>query len=299
MESKTIRLQDWLRHWARELNLPLEEMRRALLWHAGIDLASSLRLTLADLEPARRLELERIFRRLARGERLERILQRTYFYGVEIGLNDDCLIPRPDSERLVDHALEALEGEDGQLRILDLCCGSACLAIATIMAWLERGHRLADLTLSLVDLSPGALEMAAQNVARSLAGLEPEITCLDVLGEELQDYLQAESRRYELCLFNPPYLTSREYEASPPDYREADPELALVAGAEGLIFYQRVLGLLPMILAPRGRLVLEHGKDQQAAILALVQDSWPGRYEISSFRDYQGWPRGMVIRDMA
>jgi len=191
--------------------------------------------------------------RVEGGEPLAYVIGEWYFCGETYLLNDDCLIPRPDTEHLVEWLAEhAPRGG----RIADLCTGSGCIAISTLV--MRR-----DLTADGVDIAPRALEMAEVNAARN--GVAPRFRA--ILGDVMTG--QGLSGQYDVIVSNPPYIHTDVIDTLSVQVR-AEPRRALDGGADGMDFYRAILARYLPHLAPSGVLLFEIGYDQAAAITALA-----------------------------
>ena len=179
------------------------------------------------------------------------------FYGRRFTVCPAVLVPRPDTETLVDRALALLDGAS-TARVLDLCTGSAAIAI-TVAA--ERPGAVVDAT----ELSTEAAAIARRN-AGSL-GVDERVRVLD---GDLFSPLDS-GARYDLIVANPPYIRRDELAALPRDVRAYEPAMALDGGDDGLDLIRRIVAEAPRHLAPRGHLLIEIGHDQAAAAIALVE----------------------------
>ncbi len=207
-----------------------------------------------------------LVRRRARGEPSAYLTGSKEFYGLAMAVGPAVLIPRPETELLVDRAREFRSA-----RILDLCTGCGCVAVAC-------AARLPAAQIVAVDLSAAALEVAALNAARH--GVADRIR---FLSGDLFAPLQAESP-FDLILANPPYVAAGE--AAGPAAHE--PHLALFAGPRGIDVIARILLEAPAHLAPGAPLVMEIGEDQEREVLALAA---PGYADARVRRDLAGLPR--------
>jgi len=193
------------------------------------------------------------------------------FHGLPLRVTPDVLIPRPETEELVEAALERLPQGESR-KVVDLGTGSGCIAIA-----IARERPAAQVTA--VDTSSPALALARENAA-----------ALDVEVEFLQsDWFAALSgRRFDLIVANPPYVA-----ADDPHLRQGDlrfePRAALAAGTDGLADLRRIAGAAPKYLRPGGWLLLEHGYDQAGACRDLLHNT--GFSELVFRADVAGLPR--------
>jgi release factor glutamine methyltransferase len=206
--------------------------------------------------------------RRAAGEPIAYIAGRKEFFGLPLRVDARVLVPRPDTETLVDWALDAIRSRPTP-RVIDLGTGSGAIALAI------RKQR-PDAEVTAVDASEGALEVAAAN-AREL-GLDVSFRC--------SSWLEGEPGRFDLIASNPPYVA----EADPHlDALRHEPITALAAGADGLRDIRAIVAQAPAHLEPNGWLLLEHGHDQAASVRALLQAA--GFLEVASRCDLAGIER--------
>lgn len=192
------------------------------------------------------------------------------FYGCLIEVNPTVLIPRPETEILVDKIVWYLKKEDVRGKILlDLCCGSGCIGIAL-------KKMFPSLRVYLSDYSKQAIELAMRNAVIN----ETEVTCLQ---GDLFIPFQGKQAHYFVC--NPPYISDDEYVKLDKEVKEYEPQLALVAGPTGLEMYQRLAQELPQYLYPKGVGWLEIGYQQGQSIQSLFQGL--------------PWKKGVVENDWA
>ena len=247
--------------------------------HEG--LIANAERAMAPEEAARFASL--VERRLA-GEPVSRICGKREFYGRSFRINAHTLDPRPDTETLIDTVLEIADGEGwrGQpLAIADLGTGSGAILISLLAAF-PLAHGIG------VDLSGEALEVAAENAARLGVAARAQFLKGDWL-----DGLASE--RFDLIVANPPYIPTREIAGLPLEVKDRDPHLALDGGADGLDAYRRIAAGAAMALRPGGRIVLEIGMDQAAAVSGLLKESGFGlNIETAVRRDLAGRPRCLV-----
>jgi release factor glutamine methyltransferase len=200
------------------------------------------------------------------------------FWSLEFKVTPATLIPRPESEHLIERALELVPKESCG-RILDLGTGTGCLLISFLK---ERPH-MAGVG---VDLSIEALEVAKSNAISH----EVFQRCTFVQS----DWTEKVVGQFELVLANPPYLTEAEFEAAAPEVREHEPRLALSPGTDGLDAYRAIARALPEVLAPGGHAVLELGIGQAAPVKALLESQGLDSVRIS--RDLAGLDRVITAR---
>ncbi len=202
------------------------------------------------LEEELALLRERLARH-AKGEPLAYIHGKVKFYDCSLLINPHVLIPRQETEILVDKIIHAIEKEENHHKVLwDLCCGSGCIGIAI-------KKKLPHLTVVLSDLSSEALKVAAQNAQRN--GVEVECVQGDLLAP-----FEGKKAHYITC--NPPYISNEEYKIVDQSVRNYEPSLALVAGPTGMELYERLAKELLAVLHPQGKVYFEIGRTQGLAI---------------------------------
>lgn len=199
------------------------------------------------------------------------------FYGRDFVVTPAVLVPRPETELLVESALAwARMRHSERLTIADIGTGSGIIAV-TLAAELPHAHVYAT------DLSPDALEVAARNVERH--GVAARVTLLH------GDLLAPLPEPVDLLVSNPPYTVLAEIDEN---VRRHEPHLALDGGPDGLGVYRRLLAAAPARLAPGGAVMLEIGATQGAAVAALARQHFPGA-AVTVQKDLAGWERVVEI----
>ena len=230
-------------------------------------------LDAARVDAYRALEARRV-----QGEPIAQLVGAREFYGLDFDVTPDVLIPRPDTELLVETALAALEGI-AQPRLLDLGTGSGAIAVALASA-------RPDARVWAVDRSAAALEVAARNAAKLLDAQRPGGPLAFVAGS-WYDTLDA-ALRFEAIVSNPPYIASGDPHLEQGDLR-FEPRGALTDEADGLTALRAIVAGASARLAPAGVLWMEHGYDQAAAVRALLEAA--GFKDVRSERDLAGIER--------
>ena len=219
---------------------------------------------------------------------LQHIVGEMYFYGYPFQTREGVLIPRYDTECVVQRALNL--APDRKIRFLDLCTGSGCMGISF---WLRRRREGFADTGILTDVSPEAIALAKENLEKlSVYGDPVEFgdelkERIEVIPSDLFDAL--EGQRFDLIMSNPPYIPVSEMENLMPEVRDHDPRLALTDEGDGLGFYRRIAAEAKTYLKPDGFLVLEIGYDQGKSVPEILGAEGFGRVEVS--KDLAGLDR--------
>lgn len=230
--------------------------------------------------PAARVDLfAALERRRLAGEPIAYLVGAREFYGLDLSVNPDVLIPRPETELLVDLTLDALAGCEAP-HVLDLGTGSGAIALAV-------AHARPDATVTAVDRSPAALSVAAGNAARVLRQARPGGP-LRLLASDWYAALDPATARFDLIVANPPYIAAADPHLRTGDLR-FEPATALTDGADGLAALRVIVAGAPRYLREAGNLLLEHGFDQGLAVRALLTGA--GFQDVRTARDLAGHER--------
>lgn len=209
-----------------------------------------------------------------KGEPIQYLAGQCEFYGLPIRISAGVLIPRPETEHLVDQAL-LLAARFQAPRIVDVGTGSGCIAIAL-------ARHLPDAKITAIDLSSKALIRASESAA--LNGVSPRIRFLE--GDLLAPVA---GERFEIVVSNPPYVPIADRDSLSVEVRDYEPALALFAGEDGLDVYRRLIPAAFGALTPGGYIVLEIGYGQSPAITELIKSA--GFEQIEFVPDLQGIAR--------
>lgn len=220
-------------------------------------------------------------RRLA-GEPVAYITGDWEFYGLPMKVTKDVLIPRSDTELLVDLVKQALTGYKMDARVLDLCCGSGCITCAV-------GHELPATKLVAVDLSASALEICRANV--NLNRLSTRVICLQA---DATASPPLGIGNFDVIVSNPPYIPSREIATLDSSVKDYEPIWALDGGKDGLRFYKSIIKFWKTLLRPDGLLIFEVGEGQAEKVAELLMAA--GFTSTSVHQDTRGTDRAVVGR---
>jgi release factor glutamine methyltransferase len=233
-------------------------------------------------EPYRKKYLGLLERR-RRGECIAYILGRKEFHGLDFAVNPNVLVPRPDTETLLEAALEQINTITGQgdtgLCLLDLCTGSGALAVS-----LKKERPSLSVTAS--DISVEALETAAHNAGRLL----PNGAAINFV---LSDLFENIGGKFKIIVSNPPYVPSGAFTTLAPEVL-TEPRLALDAGEDGLYFIKKIISRAQDHLFPGGFLFLEAGPNQMPVIKTLLENNCFG--DIVVYKDLAGSERVISAR---
>lgn len=220
-----------------------------------------------------------LIQRRSKREPLQYIVGVQDFYGVPINVTPAVLIPRPETELLVERIIKLATSHQPPVTILDLCTGSACIIAAL-------ANELPNARFVGTDISPAALDVARQNIDKwkdrveLLHGNIFEPVC---------------SRQFDIITSNPPYVSEGEFATLQPEVRDFEPKEALVSGKDGLEIIREIINNAHSFLKPGGLLVMEMGDGQADAVRRIITDS--GHYnEVKVIKDYGGIERIVTAR---
>ncbi|MBQ5657380.1 MAG: peptide chain release factor N(5)-glutamine methyltransferase [Bacteroidaceae bacterium] len=227
-------------------------------------------------------EMEQAVARILNEEPLAYVLGEWTFYGMDLHVDSNVLIPRDDTCAVTSLAIKKGLHLEQSPRILDLCTGSGCIGIAI-------ASRIKDARVTLVDVSKEALAVAKKNVMRQK--LSGRVSCYqaDVL-KPAPGFLG----KFDLIVSNPPYITSTEMEELPRSVKDYEPHLALHGGDDGLLFYREIIKNYSEALKPGGYLCFEFGMNQGDDVCSLLETS--GYTVLERVNDYNDIERAVIAR---
>ncbi|MHC4469005.1 MAG: peptide chain release factor N(5)-glutamine methyltransferase [Planctomycetota bacterium] len=191
------------------------------------------------------------------------LVGRCEFYSLPLTITPDCLIPRPETENLVEKAISFLRSRSGAQHVLDLCTGSGCIAAAI-------AKNVTDVQVVATDISDAALKVAAENIEKLKLGDTVKLLCGDLF-DPIIDGL--DDGRFDVVVSNPPYVSKAEYDELDKNVKEYEPPGALLAGADGLDVYKRITEKVDDFLKPDGVLMMEIGYAQGPAVGELLENA--------------------------
>jgi release factor glutamine methyltransferase len=252
------------------LALALDRDRSFILSHADHEISP------AQLEIFREYVEQRASRKP-----LQHITGRQEFYGLEFEVTPDVLIPRPETELLIDTTLKLVE-QDRSIFICDVGTGSGCIAVTLL-------NRLPAARAVAVDVSPAALEVAQRNATRHAVSDRIEFVLSDCF-----EALDPHRGSFDLIVSNPPYVADGALDGLQREVRDFEPRMALEAGADGLSIIRRLVTDSEAFLKTGGYLLIEIGYDQHEAVDQLVdRRAWK---LLDIHQDLQGIPRIVVLQ---
>lgn len=224
-----------------------------------------------ECDPARQEEYRELLERRSQRIPLQQLTGQQNFMGLDFMVNEHVLVPRSDTEILVEEVMKDLHMG---ARILDLCTGSGCILISLL-------HYSNECEGVGVDLSPEALEVARRNAATLIP--EKQYTFLE------SDLFEKVTGKFDVLVSNPPYIPSAVVETLMPEVKDHEPRMALDGMEDGLFFYRKILKECPAYLYGGATVFLETGYDQAQAVSELMEEN--GFYEIRVIKDYAGLDR--------
>jgi release factor glutamine methyltransferase len=224
------------------------------------------------LQPNELAQIRDMVKRRAKREPLQYILGSTSFMGLEILVDENVLVPRPETEELVELVINN-HRNDKNIRILDIGTGSGCIAIAL-------SHFLSDAEVLGIDVSESALNLASRNSEMNLS---------KKISFEKKDFLKNCNflGTYNVLVSNPPYISKKEYEGSDEKEIFFEPRKALTDEEDGLVFYRKFAGTFRNLLCEGGRFYLELGYNQSVEVAELFEND----YDIVVHKDFAGIER--------
>jgi len=206
-------------------------------------------------------QLHGLVKRAGQYEPIAYLTGKIEFYCLEFQVSPDCMIPRPETELLVERAIEFLRSRTSEQLVCDLCTGCGCIAIAL-------ARNCPDVNIIATDISDAALAIAAKNIEKHQLKKRIKLLCGDLF-DPLVPQLDVE--KFDLIVCNPPYVSAPEFEKLDRNIKDYEPKLALFAGVDGLDVYRRIIEKADSFLKPDAALMLEIGYAQGQAVRELLE----------------------------
>ncbi|MSQ81317.1 MAG: peptide chain release factor N(5)-glutamine methyltransferase [Myxococcales bacterium] len=259
------RLLAWTADWLAKTGSPTPRIDSEFLLAFVLN-STRLQLILRFDQPVQGDELaafKHLIRRRARHEPVAYILGRRGFHDIEVNVNSAVLVPRPETETLVDFVVAYLHDSAAVAGpVLDLCTGSGCIGLA-LLREMEKTNAIRDVYAT--DISAAALEVASANaVSQNRVLLAARGDLFEAVAPDL---------RFAVIVSNPPYVCTADWSQLEPDVRNFEPRLALDGGADGLDLARRIVAEAPYFLLPGGLLALELGSRAQALPICALAES--------------------------
>ena len=250
-----------------------------LLYAAGLSRSAFLARPNDEVDLAAATHFEVLLERRLEGDPIQYIIGACEFYGLPFRVTSDVLIPRPETEHLVECVLE-LAALFAEPRIIDVGTGSGAIAVAL-------AHKLPNAHIAATDVSEAALDLARENAVRNGVGVRIRFLRGDLLTPVAAD-------QFDIVVSNPPYVPTADRDSLAVEVRDFEPGLALFAGEDGLDIYRRLIPAAFAVLISGGLVALEIGCGQSDAVGSLL--SGVGFGEVEFRPDLQGIPRVALAR---
>lgn len=293
VNTKTWRLMDVLKQAAiflennkiEDARLNAERLLSHVLGIARMDLYLQFE---RPLSPDERNAYKILLKRRAAYEPLQYIIGETEFMSLPFKITPDVLIPRPETELIIEKAIEEVEhifGTEKQIECLDI--GTGCGNIAISLA-----HFLPSATIWAIDIDEAALTIARENARRN--GINESIHFLQIDAAR-EDFAQKIGKRFDVIVSNPPYISESEFENLPLEIKEFEPKRALDGGKDGLQFYRALSPCLNDLMKEPGIVLLEIGADQAENIIQIFSENFAGK--IQTLQDYAHRDRIIILHN--
>jgi len=264
MEIWTIKkLLEWVTGYFEEKGVDAPRLSAELLLCHVLGLERIQLYTLYDrvVDGQQLAQLRQFVKRASEHEPIAYLVGRCEFYSLPLSITPDCLIPRPETENLVEKAISFLRNRSGSQHVLDLCTGSGCIAAAI-------AKNVNDSQIVATDISDAALKVAAENIEKLKLADKVKLLCGDLFDPIIEGL---DDGRFDLIVSNPPYVSEAEYDGLDKNVKEYEPSSALLAGTDGLDIYKRIAKRVDGFLKPDGILMMEMGYAQGPAVHDLLE----------------------------
>jgi len=222
-------------------------------------------------------EFKELLKRRLEHEPLQYIIGQTEFMSLPFNVNCSVLIPRPETEILVEKAIQYCNdnfSHQDEINILDVGTGSGNIAISL-------AKKIESAQVVAIDISEDAIQVAQQNAALNQVEDKISFHCFDAL--QLENYPSDFTSFFHVIVSNPPYVKAKEYQNLAPEITDYEPQAALVAGEDGLDFYINFSKIVNKLLREDGRVFFEIGEDMAEPVVKILQDV--GLLELAVFQD--------------
>lgn len=210
-----------------------------------------------NVSPSEKWAVCDMVKRRLKGEPLQYIFGECEFMSLDFYVGEGVLIPRSDTEILVETIMETAADN---AKILDICTGSGCIGISL-------AHYIKNAQVTLIDISDSALSFAERNILRHNLSCRVKMQRMDILKV-------CPNEKYDIVVSNPPYIETDVISTLMEEVREHEPHIALDGGKDGLLFYERIINIAPYILAENGCLAFEIGYNQGQAVKTMMEKNF-------------------------
>lgn len=231
-----------------------------------------------EVDEKRAIYIRSLVNDRARGKPLAYITNQKEFFSEPFFVDEHVLVPRPETEALVEEALEIIGGRPGTPRVIDMGTGSGAIGIML--------SKRARCSVVLVDVSPAALGVAKKNAGMLGVRNGAGFVCSDLFGGI------KEGGRFDMVLANLPYVSRAEWDALPVDVKAFEPRGALHGGEDGMEVYRRLVPMLPRYLKEHGHVLCEIGSEAQSRAMQYMME--PLGFEVTVKRDLSGKERVII-----
>ena len=265
---------------ARHLHLEEEGIRLLVLELSGLDGATFLANIDQEVPSQIEKKILNAFDEYYSGRPVQHIIGYTYFFGYQVIVNGDVLIPRPETEELIGYVLATYDQEfkGAEVTVADIGTGSGNIALAL-------AKEEAKMKVYATDISPSALEVAKQNALNN----EASITFMQ--GNMLDPVIEA-GLKLDILVSNPPYIPDAEYVE--PVVKDYEPHVALFGGDDGLKFYQMIFEKAHLVLKDHAIMAFEHSHTKGKEMLALAKEYFP-KAKAEVIKDLNGKDRFLIV----
>ena len=266
MQTWTIqKLLNWITEYLTGKRIDSPRLSAELLL-SGVLAMKRIELYTQFDKPVAKQQLDRLHdlvKRAGQDEPIAYLVGKTEFYSLELNITPDCMVPRPETELLVERAIEFLRTRPGTQFLCDLCTGSGCIAVAI-------AKNFPDARIIATDICDAALAVAAGNLEKHQLKDRITLLCGDLFDPIISGL---DVDKFDLIVCNPPYVSTEEYEKLDKNVKDYEPKKALFAGVDGLDIYRRIIEKSDQFLKPDAALMLEIGYAQGTAVKELLEQT--------------------------
>ena len=243
-----------------------------------IDRSEIIRYQEDDVEEENEIEYKNAIKQIIKGRPLQYITKNQEFMGLNFYVDENVLIPQPDTEILVEEVIEIAKKEN-KLKILDVCTGSGCIGISL-------AHYIKEISITMSDISRNAIEIAKKN-AKANNVIDRSTFIVSDLFENIKE-------KFDIIVSNPPYIET-DIISTLSKQVQNEPLMALDGGKDGLIFYRKLINKAPNLLNDNGYLCMEIGYNQKEKVIELAKERKCFK-NIKSIKDLSGNDRVIICK---